>query len=139
MSKQQKNLYKNVFTDPVEANAVSIPILCADFDVIEFWLDIDQDSTPDFDVEAYISNQDNMTPPDPSTTSSITNQYDQVMYTDFAGGVNYDSSNPYNPSGGNYPKSFRIYPNGAMWVFLKITNWVDGELTQADINLFNNN
>lgn len=135
----QQNLYKNVFSVPITDDAVSIPILCADFDVIEFWLDVDQTSTPDFEVEAYISNQDNMNPPDPSTASSITNQYDQVMYTDFAGGVNYDTLNPYNPSGGNYPKSFRIYPNGAMWVFLKIANYADGELTQADINLFNNN
>jgi len=140
MSKQQQNLYKDVFSGVVTDDAVSAPILCADFDTIEFYLDVDETSSPDFDVELYISNQDNMNPPDPSVVSGPTNQYDQVMYTDFQGGVNYDSANAYNPSSGStFPKAFRAFPTGAMWVFLKITNHADGDLTKADINLFNNN
>jgi hypothetical protein len=135
----QDQEYRDVFQGPQTDNAVSVPVLAAGFNDIQFYLDVDQDSTPDYEIQAFISNQDKINPPNPALPSGPGNDYDQVMYKDLAGGVNYDTNNPYNPSSGNFPKSFKILPQGAVWVFLKIVNYADGVLTKADINLFNNN
>lgn len=134
----QHALYKNVFSSPVSADENSQVVLCADFDNIQFYLDVLSGGSPDFDVQLFISNQDLTNPPDPSIDSSSTNQYDQVMYSDQAGGVNYDAEHPYNPSAGITEHSFKALPKGAVWCFLRIANYSAGTLTKADINLFNN-
>lgn len=95
---------------------------------------------PSFTIKAYTSNNDLISPPNPTLPVSPTNQYEQVMYTDDQGGVNYDVANPFT-EGAATPyyteKSFRMFPKGAIWCFLVFT-YTSGALAKCDIQLFNN-
>lgn len=134
------NLYKNVFDGSQDDDAISAVIMAADFPNIQFTLHFDDAS--DFQILAFKSNQQAingvMNPPDITQPSGPDNDYEQIMYTAEPGGVNYDTDNPFNPTGLSAgSQSFVMQTQGAIWVFLAIENVAGGALLAADINLFN--
>lgn len=97
---------------------------------------------PNFTIFAFISNQDITNPPDPSLPASPSNEYEQVMYSDETGGVNYNTENPYNPNTDDAPytpKSFKLLPNGATFFFIRVATYTSGALEKANINLYSTN
>lgn len=106
-------------------------------------------SVPDFTIGAFTSNQrayngvDN--PPDPTLLASPTNDYTQVIYSDEAGGINYDTGNPWNATVAGVttyaPKTFRFGTDGTpitgKWCFLEVLAFTGGVLLDADIVLSN--
>lgn len=135
----QNQTYKNVFGGAVSDDSISIPIFCADFKTIQFT--IVPDSSADFDINVYVSNQNpsDQQPPDLSVPSTTDNQYAPVAYIDTATGGAYTSSSLYNPSGtSGATKIFEVNTNGARWVFITVENYSAGELSVCDVQLFSN-
>jgi len=136
----------------VNETSLILTAVSADFDVAETITGDDSGATadvtafevPDFSVKAFKSNQNSqdgvMNPPDPALPNSITNEYEQIMYTGEPGGINYDTLNPFNPTDSgttDYSRqTFQFQTNGAVWVFLE-TVITSGALVISNIDLFN--
>ncbi len=133
LSQNQK--YHDVIPFNTAADAISIPIFCADFSDLQFT--IVTDPTADFDIEVLKSNQQ-LNPPDPSLPSTEGNEYSDLAYTDESDGVNYNLTTPFNPGGNAVSKTFKLGTNGARWIFIKLLNYSAGALKKCDVDLFSN-
>lgn len=94
-------------------------------------------SSPNFTIEAFISNQE--LPPDSTLPASSSNQYSEVSYMDLANGNSYDTQAAlYNPSGNTEDKTFEAQLDGARWFFVRLVDYTSGALVLLEISLFSN-
>lgn len=133
----QNQRYNDVIPQGTAANATSIPIFCADFSKIEFTLEVN--GSANFNIGAYISNQEN--PPDPTLSESTTNLYSKVAYQDVGTQTIYLNASLYNPTapGSTTVKTFVVEVTAARWFFLQISGYSAGALLKADVDVFTGN
>lgn len=135
MSQKQVQVYPGVLLNK-SANSVSVGINVADFKNASFA--VIAAALSNYNIEVLGSLQELGDVPDPSVASAIGNQWAPVGYVDLDTGTNYSSSSLYNPGGAAASKQFAVNTDGLTWLFIKISTYVAGTLTAADVTLFNN-